>query len=169
MRFGYADPPYFGCAKKLYGDHPEAYVYDTIEGHRALVERMLDEFPDGWGMSMTSGNLHDLLPLIPRTARVMAWTKPFAIFKPNVGVAYAWEPVVVMGGRKRTRQQPTVRDWCAVNITLKKGLTGAKPRDFCFWLFSVLNAQPGDELSDIFPGTGGVLDAWHDFLGADLL
>ncbi len=29
MRFAYADPPYLGMGKKLYGDHPEHAVYDT--------------------------------------------------------------------------------------------------------------------------------------------
>ena len=59
--------------------------------------------------------------------RICPWVKPFAIFKPNVGVAHAWEPVIIFGGRHRTRQQPTVRDRFAREITLRKGLTGAKP------------------------------------------
>lgn len=160
MRFAYADPPYLGCSKTHYSDHPEHAVYDTIEGHRALIERLVDEFPDGWALSMTSGNLHALLPLCPPDVRVMAWVKPFAAFKANVTVAYAWEPVIVRGGRKRSRSQDTVRDWCAVGITLKRGLTGAKPDEFCFWLFSVLNIHPGDELVDIFPGSGAVGRAW---------
>lgn len=166
MRFAYADPPYLGCSVKLYGDHPEAYVYDTIEGHKALIERLSDEFPDGWALSMTSSNLHDLLPLCPRTARIMPWVKPFAVFKPNVGVAYAWEPVIFMGGRKRTRQQATVRDWCAVNITLKRGFTGAKPAAFVFWLMDVLNVQEGDTVSDLFPGSGAVQEAVDAYFGA---
>jgi hypothetical protein len=84
----------------------------------------------------------------------MAWVKPFAIFKPGVGVAYAWEPVIVRGGRKRTRRQPTVRDWVSVNITLRKGLVGAKPLAFCQWLLDVLNVEVGDTLDDLYPGTG---------------
>ena len=40
------------------------------------------------------------------------------------------------------------------NITLKKGLVGVKPVDFCAWLFDVLGAQVGDELIDLFPGSG---------------
>ena len=166
MKFAYADPPYLGCSVKLYGDHPEAAVYDTVEGHKALIERLCDEYADGWGLSMTSGNLHDLLPLCPREARIMPWVKPFAAFKPNVGVAYAWEPVIVMGGRKRTRQQDTVRDWCAVNITLKRGFTGAKPADFTFWLLDVLNVQEGDTVDDLFPGSGAVQEAIDAYFGA---
>ena len=161
MRFAYADPPYLGCAVRLYGNHPEAAVYDSIEGHAALIAQ-LAEF-DGWALSMTSGNLHDLLPLCPKECRVMAWVKPFAAFKPNVPVAYAWEPVIVKGGRKRDKQQDTVRDWCAANITMQKGVPGAKPREFCNWIFSVLNVHPCDDFVDLFPGSGNVADAWDSW------
>lgn len=160
MRFAYADPPYLGCAVRLYGDHPDAHVYDTIEGHRALIERLVAEFPDGWALSMTSGNLRDLLPLCPREARVMAWVKPFASFKTGVTIAYAWEPLIVYGGRKRPKHLDYVRDWIAANITLQRGTKGAKPDGFCFWLFEVLGMQPSDELVDLFPGSGAVGVAW---------
>lgn len=167
MNFAYADPPYFGLAEKFYGRlHPEAAAYDYIDTHKALVSRLCDEFSDGWAMSMTSGNLHDILPICPKESRVMAWVKPFASFKPGVGVAYAWEPVIVMGGRRRTREQQTVRDWCAVNITLKRGFTGAKPAAFVFWLLDVLNVCQGDTVSDLFPGSGAVQDAIDAYFGA---
>lgn len=94
----------------------------------------------------------------------MAWVKPFCAFKPNVNPAYAWEPVIVHGGRKRTREQVTTRDWLAESITLRKGLTGAKPKEFCYWLFDVLNVQPGDILADLFPGTGIVSRCLVDYL-----
>jgi len=94
---------------------------------------------------------------------VMAWVKPFAAFKPNVNPAYAWEPVIVRGGRKRTREQPTVRDWVSSNITLQRGVVGAKPETFCLWLFDVLGLEPGDEFVDIYPGTGGVMRAWEKY------
>ncbi len=58
------------------------------------------------------------------------------------------------GGRRRTREQDTARDYVAANITLQKGLCGAKPEGFCYWLLQVFNVQPGDTLDDIFPGTG---------------
>lgn len=156
MKFAYADPPYLGCGKLYAKHHPEALIWDDPETHRLLIERLSDEWPDGWAMSGNSTTLRTLLPLCPADVRVGAWTKPFCIFKPGVGVAYAWEPVVFRGGRKRTRQQPTVRDWCAVNITLRKGLTGAKPEGFSEWLLDVLNVEPGDTVDDLFPGSGAV-------------
>jgi hypothetical protein len=86
--------------------------------------------------------------------RIMAWVKPFAVFKPNVGLAYAWEPVFFSGGRKIERTSPTVRDWVSCNITLRKGLTGAKPPAVCEWILNALNFKRGDTLDDLFPGTG---------------
>jgi hypothetical protein len=40
-------------------------------------------------------------------------------------------------------------------------IAGAKPEAFCRWLFSVLNAQAGDELVDLFPGSGIVTRTWQ--------
>lgn len=166
MRFAYADPPYFGMAEKFYGHlHPQAADYDKIETHQALVDRLCSEY-DGWAMSLTSTTLKDILPLCPADCRVMAWVKPFASFKPGVGVAYAWEPVIVRGGRKRQRTQRTVRDWCAVNITLKRGFTGAKPQDFVVWLLDVLNVQAGDTVHDIFHGSGAVQEVLDAYMAA---
>lgn len=165
MRFAYADPPYFGLAAKFYGDmHPDAAAYDRLETHAALIHRLCDEWPDGWAMSLHTPSLKHILPLCPDDCRVMAWVKPFASFKPGVGVAYAWEPLIVRGGRKRERWQPTVRDWCAVNITLQRGFCGAKPEGVVRWLLDVLNADTGDEIADLFPGSGAVaraIEAWR--------
>lgn len=159
MKFAYADPPYLGCSKKHYGDHPDHAVYDTLRGHQALLDRLVSEFPDGWALSCTSGNLKDILPLCPKGGRVAAWVKPFASFKVNVNPAYAWEPVIFMGGRKRSRDCATVRDWVAANITLRKGVSGAKPPQFCWWLFDLLGMEPEDEFHDLFHGSGSVAKA----------
>jgi hypothetical protein len=105
--------------------------------------------------------------MCPDDCRVSSWVKPFAIFKPNVGVAYAWEPVIWRGGRRRTREQETVRDWVSANITLRRGLTGAKPREFCRWILSILNVQPGDTLDDLFPGTGTMGAALSDWVARE--
>lgn len=148
MKFAYADPPYLNQARKHYNE-------DEVD-HPALISKLVREYPDGWMLSCSSPSLHVLLPLCPPTTRIMAWVKPFGIFKPNVNPAYVWEPVLVSGGRKRGRDVPTVRDWVSVNITLRKGLVGAKPPEFCAWVFDVLNLQPGDQFDDLYPGTGVV-------------
>lgn len=162
MNFAYADPPYLGQGKKHYKEHPDAAVWDTLDGHRLLIERLVSDFPDGWALSCSTPSLQSLLPLCPRSARVAAWVKPFAIFKPGVNPAYAWEPVIFMGGRKRTRQDATIRDWHSENITLKKGLVGVKPPNFNKWIIDLLGADPKqDDFHDLFPGKGGFSAAWE--------
>lgn len=114
-------------------------------------------------MSLSSPSLRTILPMCPDDCRVMAWVKPFAAYKPNVGNAFAWEPVIVRLSRKIGRGQPTVRDFISAEITLKKGLTGAKPPIFCWWIFAVLNLQPDDKFTDLFPGTGILGKEWERF------
>lgn len=168
MKAAYADPPYLGLAEKFYGHlHPDAAAFDRPETHQRLIDRLCDEY-DCWAMSLHSPALRTILPMCPDDARVMAWTKPFASFKPGVGVAYAWEPVIVRGGRRRAREQQTVRDYCAVPITLKRGFCGAKPEAFCFWLFEVLNLRQDDEFHDLFPGSGAVSRAWDGWRNRNL-
>lgn len=152
----YADPPYPGQAKKHYGQFGGSEV-----DHRLLVARLELEYPDGWALSTSSTALRDVLALCPADARVMAWVKPFASFKPGVNPAYAWEPVIVRGGRPYGREAVTVRDWVAANITMQTGMPGAKPEAFCFWLFAALNLHPGDEFDDLYPGSGAVARAWE--------
>ena len=150
MRIAYADPPYVGQGSRYHC--PEV-------DHAALIARLLAEFTDGWALSCSSSSLRILLPMAPK-ARVGAWVKTFAIFKPGITPAYAWEPVLFMGGRKKSRKEWTGRDWCAAGIVMK-GFTGAKPREFCWWVFDdLLGMRPGDELVDLFPGTGAVGRAW---------
>jgi hypothetical protein len=85
--------------------------------------------------------------------------KPFAAFKKNVTRAYCWEPVIFHGGRPIPTTDPTVRDFLmapavAANITLKRGVVGAKPVEFIRWVLDFLNVEPGDTVDDLFPGSG---------------
>ncbi len=158
----YADPPYLGCGKLYAKHHPDALEWDDPKRHQRLIDELCGEF-DCWAMSLSSPSLKTILPMCPPLCRVGAWVKPFAVFKPNVGVAYTWEPVVFYGGRKRGRHQPTIPDFLSENITLKKGLTGAKPPKFCRWIIDVLNLHATDQLTDLFPGTGAMGREWERF------
>lgn len=161
MKVAYADPPYIGQAKKHYGDE-ESYAGEV--DHAQLIARLVDEYPEGWALSLSTPSLKVILPMCPSEVRVAAWVKPFAVFKPNVNPAYAWEPVIWMGGRKRDRKASTVRDWVSANITLRRGLSGVKPEAFCFWLFNLLGMQPGDQLDDLYPGSRAVTNAWGKYI-----
>lgn len=152
MRFCYADPPYPGRQTKKH--------YPTNDVNHRLLIAHLREF-DGWALSTSAPALHLVLPLCPPDARVGAWVKPFASFKPGVNPGYTWEPVIWSGGRPFERAQPTVRDYHAESIAMLAGFPGAKPEGFCRWIFRLLNMRPGDEFVDLFPGSGAVGLAWE--------
>jgi hypothetical protein len=162
LRFAYADPPYLGMGAKFYASHHEdASDADSPAWHAELIDRLVGEFPDGWALSCSSPSLRVLLPMTPDDTRVAAWVKPFHAFKKGVRPAYAWEPVLFRGGRNHKPPAPpkggkaiTPRDWVSANMTLRKGLPGAKPPEFCRWVLDLLGYQAGDELVDVFPGTG---------------
>jgi hypothetical protein len=176
MRFAYADPPYPRQSKKHYEDHPD---YAGEVDHRALVKKLLDEFPDGWALSTNPGELRWLLPLVPERHRVLSWRKPFAAWKRNHWPAYAWEPVILVGGRTLYGTQETPRDWyqspendwlemappddIPESMTLGAGVSGAKPLAFCLWLFACAGLTVEDELIDLFPGSGAVGHAWMTY------
>ncbi len=144
-------------------DHPEAYVWDDIDHYYQFIKSLSDDYPDGWALSASSSSLYTLLPFCPKNIRIHAWVKPFAAFKKNVNPAFAWEPVLIIGGRPRGDEMTYMRDFAAQNIELKKGLTGAKPEAICFWIFDSMNLRPGDTLVDLFPGTGAVSRAWQKY------
>lgn len=156
MKACYADPPYPGQARKHYRNETFCAEVD----HAELVSMMCASF-DCWALSTSSTALQDVLAVCPDGVRIGAWVKPFASFKPGVNPAYAWEPVILWQGGKLGRDVPTVRDWIAANITLRKGLSGAKPPAFCQWLFNFMGLTRADELIDLYPGTGGVNRQWE--------
>lgn len=165
MIVAYADPPYLGCCGLYDHDHgSDNKCWDDPETYRLLFALLVRNYPDGWALSLSSTSLRVLLPMTPSDARVAAWVKPFCAFKRNVRPAYAWEPVIFWRGRnpgqgfrhpppERYGKQTTPKDFIAESITLKRGLTGAKPEAFCYWVLALLNIQPGDCVIDLYPGT----------------
>ena len=57
MRFAYADPPYPGRA--------HYYPEQTEVDYRAMVERLVAEFEDGWALSTSAEALQDVLAVCP--------------------------------------------------------------------------------------------------------
>jgi hypothetical protein len=115
--------------------------------------------------------LQGVIALCPPKVRVMAWVKPMSAYFKGISVQYSWEPVIMAGGRSRADRRYAVRDWCAAS---PQGFTfrgvpsghvrGAKPPGFCSWLFDCLGVLPGDELDDLFPGSGAVRAAWEAYV-----
>lgn len=166
MKFAYADPPYLGSAEKLYGDlHSEAAEYDKMEAHQALINRLCEEFPDGWALSLHSNGLRAILPICPEDTRVLAWVKRNPKLKKGVYPIYAWEPILIRGGRRRAE---ILFDW--IDTVLEVGfrrpndqIIGMKPRALILYLFEALGMEPDDEFHDLFPGSGAVTRAWEQW------
>ena len=162
LRLAYLDPPYLGCCARYghhHGDHGGG-CWDEVATHVELIAWACSRF-DGWALSASSSSLRDLLPACPAEIRVAAWVKPFCAFKTGVRPAYTWEPVVFWRGRNPSgghrhdwRASSTPRDHLAEPVTMRRGLVGAKPARFCTWVLDLLGAEAGDELTDVFPGTG---------------
>jgi len=163
VRIAYADPPYPGQSAKHYKDHPD---FDGEVDHFKLAGDLL--WADGWILNTASTTLHYVLDCLRAVGhddyRIMSWVKPFAAFKRNVPVAYAWEPVIVKACRKPVVSDRLVlRDFHSEGITMKRGVSGAKPERLCHWMFEVVGAEPTDELIDMFPGSGAVTRAWDSW------
>lgn len=151
-RIAYADPPYPGQAKSRYNG--------TDVNHRLLVAH-LQEF-DAWALSTSAAALLDIWSLAP-DARCAAWLKTWA---PNgwSRVRWSWEPVLFVTDHKGLLPGESSKIWdglvcapmCAVGswseVEGKGG--GSKPPDFVEWVLGLLDYQPGDEVADIFPGSG---------------
>lgn len=158
MRFCYADPPYPGMAR-LYKNHPD---YAGEVDHKALIERLVAEFPDGWALSTSQTALRDIWNLCPDKTTLLVWYKPTEMPRPWIKshLIYSWEPVLLFGGRPLGFKHQ-VRNVLVESASRLPGrFMGAKPEIFCFWLFRCLGCLPGDEMVDLFPGSGAVGRAW---------
>lgn len=168
MRFAYGDPPYPGLSKRYYGDHPD---FAGEVDHRALLEHLSAPGRyDGWALSTSAKSLPFVLALcveLGLDVRVAAW---FRGARPNETARRplnAWEPVVWTGGRDGSATRTdTLMHVARPRLTDPNRVIGAKPAQFCRWLFELLGAAPGDTLDDLFPGSGGVRRAWGIYAGS---
>jgi len=151
LRFAYADPPYPGMARRLYGRQEV--------NHRELLKILTGNY-NGWALSTSARALREILPLCPPEARVCAWFKPGDAPPATYGLHNTWEAVVVLQGR---RMQPGIPDSIYKHPARFGGdLVGRKPLVFCAWLFKAMGILPGDSFEDLFPGTGIVGRAWGE-------
>lgn len=156
MRMAYADPPYPGLARRFYAGESS---YAGEVDHRELCKRLGTY--DGFALSTGAFALRDLLPLCPEGARVCPWVKPLRPSPRTYGLHGAWEPVIVVPGR---RLAGGVRDWLYAAPARLGGSTlpGRKPLAFVAWVFDALGLLPGDTLDDLYPGSGVVSAAWRE-------
>lgn len=159
MRFAYADPPYPDCA--------DYYPEKTEVDHPSLVHQLREGYPDGWALSTSAEYCRDVWSLCPE-ARLFVWARPVLRVK-SARPLNAWEALLVVGGRPGPSDQvPDVEDLLVYRGRYRAfpgALVGMKPPQFCTWLFQAIGARPGDELVDLFPGSGAVGRAWRDYCG----
>jgi hypothetical protein len=167
MRFAYADPPYPGQAKKLYGTHPD---YAGEVDHPALIEQ-LQTF-DGWALSTSMKALPSIAKLLPDDLLTLAWGKPVS---PPMGDNrhYDWEPVFLKPLRNPATPTRTHYVLSPPQFTFRsrppEHVIGEKPDGFSRWLFACAGLRPDDEFFDLFPGSGAVGRAWSGWCAQGIL
>lgn len=170
MRFAYADPPYPGLSGRYYADHPD---FAGEVDHLALLEHLSAPAGyDGWALSTSARSLPAVLTLCSRlglTVRVAAWVRGARPHTNPRGPLSSWEPVVFAGGRDGSHRLDSLVHLSRPRLTDPNRVIGAKPAVFARWLFELLGAAPGDELVDLFPGSGGITRAWQIFTDPSLV
>ena len=144
------------------GQAKRHYACEEID-HASLIAQSMKDFPDGWVLAASSPSLRIILRMCPPDVRIAAWVKPFCAFSAACGQLIMGASSL-RGGRNPSNgfRRDSAAEWKAGNakdfiaepITLRKRLVGAKPQKVCRWILELLNAKPGDEIIDLFPGTG---------------
>ena len=165
MRFAYADPPYPGKSG-VYRDH-SGYAGEV--DHAGLIRRLTAEFPDGWALSTSAEALQEILALCPPGVRVCSWHRPVRRTRSRRPLS-AWEPLILCGGRELSSGEPqTVTDALEYRGRFRAfpgALVGMKAPQYAAWVFAQLGAEAGDELEDLYPGSGAVSEAWRRYSAA---
>jgi hypothetical protein len=172
-----ADPPYLGRAVRWYGvggcgdgrgigqadNHPDAHIWDDPETHKQLV-RDLERDYDGWAVAMSVHSLSTYLDVVETESRngirVCVWHKPAAVTSGN-RIINGWEPVLIRVPKDRKGYKSGLArttDVLTVN-PLRSGFIGAKPTEWTNWVLDLLGYRDGDEVTDLFPGSGAVTNA----------
>lgn len=156
-RFAYADPPYPG----LSGYYPEQREVP----HGPLIRRLQLEYPDGWALSTSAESLLNVWCFCPE-ARLFIWVKkPRGHLKSRVLSSFE-ALLVFLGHERRLAVSQDLRDVLIArgrHRSFPGALIGMKPPAFCEWMFRLLGVRPGDQLDDLFPGSGAVTEAFRRF------
>jgi hypothetical protein len=177
MKLCIADPPYLGRAVRWYGqggcgdgygkgqadNHPDAALWDDPASHIELINNLQSNF-DGWVIALSVHSLSTYLSVIETNSRngirIGVWYKPSA--SPSGSrIGNHWEPVIVKvpNQRKgRTKHLMNTQDVLIANPN-RKGFVGSKPVEWTHWVLDLMGYQTGDEVIDLFSGSGSVTEA----------
>lgn len=161
-RLAYADPPYPGLAH-YYRGRPD---YGGEVDHRELVSR-LQQF-DGWALSTSARALPRVLRLFEVDPLVAIWDRgPRKV--DSYSAAISWEPLIYKPARRVFRRAAEAlpdllrHEARPARSRGEARCIGAKPPAFSVWMFQLIGAEPGDELEDLYPGSGAVGMAWAEW------
>lgn len=160
MRLAVADPPYPGRAE-LYIGHPD--YRGEVDHHRLLAD--LAGY-DGWALATSADALPALCVMahdLGLVHRVASWHRGHRVTRAGYPLS-AWEPVLYRPARPGIvgEQVPdALQHGARARTTDPLHVVGAKPAAWCAWVFGLLQARVGDQISDLFPGSGGVGRAWR--------
>lgn len=176
-RLAIADPPYppfvgsggtknrasrwYGTGQRSTKDQPadvhdEAHEWDDPARHRRLLLDLLDEF-DGFAIATSPDGIAAYGEL-PAAMRIMAWVKPNAA-PGSHRIRSLWEPVLLYppAGRRSNRGGVgMVPDVLTCALPARRTFIGAKPPEWTRWVLDALSYEEGDEVVDLFPGSGSV-------------
>ena len=181
-----ADPPYLGRASTWYGSsirksqlgaihggtakinykpadyHPEAHLWDDPNKHQTLITELENNY-DGFALCMAHDNLQDLLPMFSVKIKVCIWHK-WTLPSRSV-ISNNYEPVIIRvpDSRKGAKKGFTTPDVFTYQKREGVGFAGRKPEAFTHWLLNLMQYQEGDELIDLFNGSGAVVDAINSY------
>ena len=186
MKLAIADPPYLGRAALWYGGkgrskqgtagraagrgdlaaeyHPDAHEWDDPMRHIALMVTMDDEY-DGWAMAASGKTLSPIIGVADKLgARLAIWHVTNAIPDGN-RVSMRWEAVILRqpDARRAHGTGHAIGDVLSAPHPMS-GFVGAKPEVWTRWVLDMLGYQPGDEVDDLFPGSGAVQRAMEVLL-----
>jgi hypothetical protein len=158
IRCAYADPPYPKLARKYYGE-------DEVDHEWLIQDRLVPNYPDGWALSTSAQALPQVLRLCPEGVRVCSWDRGRRSRPGKTHRAHnVWEPLIVWGGRPYLDGAPVhlldALRWGGRQHSYPGAQVGMKPAPFCEWMFRQLGLRTGDELDDLYPGSGAVMRAW---------
>lgn len=114
---------------------------------------------DGWVIATHTRGLALYLPSAPEGVRTGCWVKSSAGgSRPNTRVGYSHEFVLFQqpSCRRGGKAHMSRRDVLIEPITRKRGVIGTKPVRWTRWVLDLLGYSEGDEVVDMFPGSGSI-------------
>lgn len=163
LRLAVADEPYPGLSKRYYGTHPD---YGGEVDHGALLSQLVAY--DGWALATNRDGLKLLVGLCQERQldyEIAIWVRG-ARKAPSRTAWRSYEAVLYRRARAVVSREPgeDVLVHHAHAPTTEPGrVVGTKSARWCAWVFDLLGARPGDQLDDLFPGSGAVSRAWTLF------